>query len=68
MKKLNNKTLEMARRLRSNQTDAEAFLWQLIRNRSLGSFKFRRQKPNWNNQLFEETESVLEDIYRALQK
>jgi very-short-patch-repair endonuclease len=34
-----------ARALRKNMTDAERVLWQRVRNRQLGGFKFRRQKP-----------------------
>jgi len=37
--------LEMARELRQHQTTAEEYLWQLLRNRQLGGFKFRRQHP-----------------------
>jgi very-short-patch-repair endonuclease len=37
--------LELARRLRSDQTDAEERLWRLLRGRQLGGFKFRRQHP-----------------------
>ena len=33
----------LARKLRRNQTDAERRLWQHLRNRRLGGFKFRRQ-------------------------
>ena len=33
------------RQLRSNSTDAEKVLWQALRNRQLGGFKFRRQHP-----------------------
>jgi very-short-patch-repair endonuclease len=36
--------LPFRRRLRSEPTDAEARLWQLLRNRQLGA-KFRRQHP-----------------------
>ncbi len=36
--------LERARELRGDQTDAEAVLWCLIRNRQMG-VKFRRQHP-----------------------
>ena len=32
-----------ARRLRSEQTDAERILWQRLRSRQLGGLKFRRQ-------------------------
>ena len=35
--------LERARQLRSSQTRAEELLWQLLRNRQLLGFKFRRQ-------------------------
>ena len=33
----------LARQLRKEQTHAEALLWQLLRNRQLMGFKFRRQ-------------------------
>ncbi len=34
---------EFARELRRNMTPAEVVLWQLLRNRQLAGFKFRRQ-------------------------
>jgi very-short-patch-repair endonuclease len=34
-----------ARRMRREPTDAERKLWQLLRDRRLGGFKFRRQAP-----------------------
>jgi very-short-patch-repair endonuclease len=34
-----------ARRLRHESTDCERLLWQRLRNRQLGGFKFRRQYP-----------------------
>lgn len=34
---------ELARNLRKRQTTAELLLWQLLRNRQLLGFKFRRQ-------------------------
>jgi N-methylhydantoinase A/oxoprolinase/acetone carboxylase beta subunit/N-methylhydantoinase B/oxoprolinase/acetone carboxylase alpha subunit/very-short-patch-repair endonuclease len=37
--------LENARSLRLNQTDAEQLLWAILRNRSFGDLKFRRQHP-----------------------
>jgi very-short-patch-repair endonuclease len=43
--KLPDHILSSARRLRINQTDAEQFLWYLLRNRAFGGFKFRRQHP-----------------------
>ncbi len=33
------------RALRKNQTDAELLLWQQLRSRHLGGYKFRRQFP-----------------------
>jgi very-short-patch-repair endonuclease len=36
---------EWVRRLRAEQTQAEATLWQLLRNRKLIGGKFRRQVP-----------------------
>jgi very-short-patch-repair endonuclease len=36
---------DLARRLRRESTDAEKALWRLLRNRSLGDAKFRRQCP-----------------------
>ncbi len=35
--------VELARELRKKQTSAERLLWQLLRNRQLLEFKFRRQ-------------------------
>jgi very-short-patch-repair endonuclease len=37
--------LERHRRLRRQQTTAEAVLWQMLRNRKLIASKFRRQVP-----------------------
>lgn len=34
---------ELARELRKTQTSAEGLLWELLRNRNLLGFKFRRQ-------------------------
>ena len=36
---------ERAKRLRKSTTDAEQRLWQSLRNRQLGRWKFRRQYP-----------------------
>jgi len=35
----------LAKKLRKNMTDAERLLWQHLRNRRLGGYKFRRQRP-----------------------
>lgn len=34
-----------ARELRKNPTDAERYLWQYLRFRQFGGYKFRRQQP-----------------------
>ena len=36
---------ENARKLRAQQTSAEARLWRVLRNRQLARWKFRRQHP-----------------------
>lgn len=36
---------DRARYLRTNMTDTERFVWQRIRRRQMGGFKFRRQHP-----------------------
>ncbi|HBX55492.1 endonuclease domain-containing protein [Pseudomonas sp. UBA2684] len=36
---------KFAKQLRRDQTNCEKLLWQCLRNRQLGSFKFRRQYP-----------------------
>ena len=43
--RLPNHIRDNARHLRTTQTDAEQFLWYLLRNRAFGGFKFRRQHP-----------------------
>lgn len=37
--------IDLARKGRVDQTDAEEFLWELLRNRQLSGLKFRRQHP-----------------------
>lgn len=37
--------IQRARQLRRQQTNAEALLWQALRNRRLARWKFRRQHP-----------------------
>ena len=45
MRGSDHKSIRIARRLRTNQTDAETALWNRIRNRQIGSHKFVRQEP-----------------------
>ena len=42
---MKRQNIPRARQLRVTATDAEARLWQRLRNRMLGGFKFRRQFP-----------------------
>ena len=42
------KNISKARDLRQNQTEAEALLWQHLRNRRFQNLKFRRQLPVGN--------------------
>jgi radical SAM superfamily enzyme YgiQ (UPF0313 family) len=43
--KLPEKILAFARELRTNQTDAEDFLWEIVRAKRFLDLKFRRQHP-----------------------
>ena len=36
---------ELCRKMRADGTDTERVLWECLRNRRLGGFKFRRQHP-----------------------
>ena len=38
-------SIENARKLRKNMTDAERALWRLLRDRQLAGWRFRRQEP-----------------------
>ena len=40
-----SKAYKRARDLRQRQTEAESVLWELLRNRKVGNYKFRRQHP-----------------------
>ena len=40
-----NKYITLAKILRHNQTEIEGHLWQYLRDRRLGGYKFRRQHP-----------------------
>ena len=39
------KLIQTARNLRNDPTKAEAILWQVLRNKNLEGFRFRRQHP-----------------------
>jgi very-short-patch-repair endonuclease len=42
---LDPRLLAYAREMRQDATNAEALLWELLRNRRLAGYKFRRQVP-----------------------
>ncbi|MCH2015049.1 endonuclease domain-containing protein [Acinetobacter ursingii] len=43
MPQINSELLEFARNMRKNPTEAEHFMWQILRARKFAGFKFRRQ-------------------------
>jgi very-short-patch-repair endonuclease len=45
MRGSDHKSIRIALRLRTNQTDAGTALWNRIRNRQIGGYKFVRQEP-----------------------
>jgi very-short-patch-repair endonuclease len=45
MRGQDEKMVRIARRLRTNQTDAETVLWNRIRNWQIDGYKFVRQHP-----------------------
>ncbi|MSP63772.1 MAG: DUF559 domain-containing protein [Myxococcales bacterium] len=45
MRRVPARLVENTRRLRRDATDAEDLLWQMLRGRRFGGFKFRRQVP-----------------------
>ncbi|MCU0706012.1 MAG: DUF559 domain-containing protein [Fimbriiglobus sp.] len=42
----NREHRDFARRLRSNMTDVERFVWSKLRRGQIGGYKFRRQHPS----------------------
>jgi very-short-patch-repair endonuclease len=40
-----SKIKNLVKILRQNQTEIEGYLWQYLRDRRLGGYKFRRQHP-----------------------
>ncbi len=45
---MKNDAITLAKELRANQTEAETHLWQFLRARRLGGYKFHRQHPIGN--------------------
>lgn len=59
---------ELARKLRKNPTDAESKLWEALRKRKLGGFKFLRQHPIIYNQKQNKINFFIADFYCAEKK
>ena len=56
---------KFARNLRKNQTDAEKRLWEALRKRKLGGYKFLRQHPIVYGQRQDERYFFIADFYCA---
>ncbi len=54
---------ELARQLRRNMTEAEKLLWQELRNRKLGGYKFNRQFTVVYNEIYGRKDFFILDFY-----
>jgi very-short-patch-repair endonuclease len=63
----NNKKeiVERVRDLRNNATESEKLLWQFIKNRRLGGYRFMRQRPIIYNEIMGQKEYYIADFYCA---
>jgi very-short-patch-repair endonuclease len=59
---------DLARQLRRNMTEAERLLWQELRNRKLGGFKFNRQFPVVYREIYGKKDFFILDFYCAEKK
>lgn len=59
---------ELARKLRSNSTPSEQLLWQHLRKRRLGGYRFVRQKPLVHEQRLNQKYFFIADFYCAEKK
>ena len=57
------KSLDHARRLRKDMTDAERALWRLLRDRRIDGWRFRRQEPVDGGQHFASEADKERDAY-----
>ena len=48
MKRIKSNLTQLAKNLRTNQTDAEKLLWKHLKSKQLANTKFRRQQPIGN--------------------
>jgi len=63
MQKQRKSITELARELRSNPTESEAQLWEVLRKRRLSGFRFLRQKPFIYNQINQKKHFFIADFY-----
>jgi leucyl-tRNA synthetase len=54
---------DRARELRNNSTDSEKLLWQKLRNRKLGGYKFLRQHPAIYRSFTNRSDYFIADFY-----
>ena len=54
---------DLARQLRKNMTKAESLLWQELRNRKLGGYKFNRQFPVIYREIYGKKDFFILDFY-----
>ena len=59
---------ELSRQLRRNFTESENLLWQELRNRKLGGYKFNRQFPIIYNEAYGKKDFFILDFYCAEKK
>ncbi len=59
---------ELSRQLRRNFTESENLLWQELRNRKLGGYKFNRQFPIIYNEAYSKKDFFILDFYCAEKK
>ena len=68
MKRERKTITELARELRKNQTSSEKQLWEVLRKRRLGGYRFLRQKPFIYEQNNEKRYFFIADFYCAEKK
>ena len=59
---------ELARELRGNPTESEELLWEVLRKRRLGGYRFLRQKPFIYNQTYKKRYFFIADFYCSEKK
>jgi very-short-patch-repair endonuclease len=59
---------DRARELRRNSTDSEKLLWERLRNRQLGGYKFLRQHPVIYRSFINRSDYFIADFYCDVKK